>query len=144
MPFKKEQYPPYWKMFSEYIRFERAGNKCEQCGAENYKTGKKGRDGVWRDEQSIHGMNSDAGMALYGEDFDFKCSKVVLTVAHLDFTGGICQCKKLTGFKCAKPDHVLALCQSCHLAMDLPRHIANRRETFIKRKDEVRGLLAEL
>lgn len=41
MPIKKEnkdRYPKNWKKISEYIRFVRANNKCEVCGAENYKT----------------------------------------------------------------------------------------------------------
>ena len=53
MPFHKERYPPNWKEISLKIR-ERAGGRCEFCGAENYKP------------------NPVTG------------SKVVLTVAHLD------------------------------------------------------------
>ena len=67
--------------------------------------------------------------------------KVCLTVAHLDYEGGVCQCKAIYGFKCAKPSHVLALCNGCHLRMDLPMHIAKRTETLTKRKDANRGLL---
>ena len=33
-----KEYPKNWKQISEYIRFERAGNKCEWCGAKNYET----------------------------------------------------------------------------------------------------------
>lgn len=57
MPIKtenKNRYPRNWKQISEYIRFVRANNRCEFCGAENYKTN-----------------------PLTG-------SKVILTVAHLD------------------------------------------------------------
>lgn len=36
-PENKARYPSDWKQISERIRFERAGNKCEWCGAENYK-----------------------------------------------------------------------------------------------------------
>lgn len=36
-PDKKKLYPPDWKEISKRIRFERAGNKCEWCGAENHK-----------------------------------------------------------------------------------------------------------
>jgi 5-methylcytosine-specific restriction endonuclease McrA len=53
MPFRKELYPTNWKEISLRIR-ERAGWKCEFCGAENYKP---------------HPITG---------------SKVVLTVAHLD------------------------------------------------------------
>ena len=71
-------------------------------------------------------------------------SKVVLTVAHLDDADGVCKCKASTGRKCAIPEHVLALCQACHLRMDMPKHIENRRKTLAVANDEKRGLLAEI
>ncbi len=40
MPIKPEnrkRYPSNWKQISEDIRFNRAGNKCEECGARNYQ-----------------------------------------------------------------------------------------------------------
>lgn len=36
-PENKKLYPENWKQISKRIRFERAKNKCEVCGAENYK-----------------------------------------------------------------------------------------------------------
>jgi hypothetical protein len=36
MPMQPEKYPPNWAEISRRIRFERAGNRCEVCGAENY------------------------------------------------------------------------------------------------------------
>ena len=53
-PENKAGYPKDWKKISERIRFERAKNCCEKCGAENYKP---------------HPITG---------------SKVILTVAHLD------------------------------------------------------------
>lgn len=142
MPIKDATiYPPYWKQFSEYIRFERAGNQCEECGVENGKIGARGRDGIFLTENEVHGLNSDVGLALFGDDFNWKFTKIVLTVAHLDHEGGCCRCKEETGRKCAKPDHVLALCQRCHLTLDMPKHIANRQATLAGQKDAVRGLL---
>ena len=38
MPLDYSEYPDKWKEISEYIRFERAGNKCETCGVPNYET----------------------------------------------------------------------------------------------------------
>lgn len=145
MPIKDPTiYPPYWKQFSEYIRFDRAANTCEQCGALNGFKGRKGSDGRWRSTNQIHGLNSDVGDSLYGSfhDFDGIGTRVVLTVAHLDHADGPCTCKADTGRKCARPDHVLALCQACHLSLDMPKHIENRRQTMITRKDTGRGLFA--
>jgi len=36
-PENKKRYPKDWKLRSIFIRFYRAKNKCENCGAENYK-----------------------------------------------------------------------------------------------------------
>jgi len=48
MPIKPEnrkRYPDDWKLRSYFVRFVRAGNMCEWCGARNYephpKTGSK-------------------------------------------------------------------------------------------------------
>lgn len=54
MPINYKEYHPKWSLISRLIRFFRAKNKCEWCGAENYQP------------HSITG------------------SKVVLTVAHID------------------------------------------------------------
>lgn len=53
MPINYSEYPENWHEISKFIRFERAGNCCETCGAENYK------------------LHPETG------------SKVVLTVAHI-------------------------------------------------------------
>ena len=54
MPINYKEYHPKWKLISRLIRFKRAGNKCEWCGAKNY------------------------------EPHPVTGSKVVLTVAHID------------------------------------------------------------
>ena len=69
-------------------------------------------------------------------------SVVVLTVAHLDDAEGVCDCLDRHGLKCTRSDHVLALCQACHLKLDHPKHVANRLRTLAEKKDSERGLLA--
>jgi hypothetical protein len=144
MPIKDPTiYPPYWKQFSEYIRFERAKNKCEKCDAPN---------GMWKAIWSIDGDHSvgyfeNSNDASLDEDFAFLVRKptlIVLTVAHLDNEGGVCDCKARTGLKCADPSHVLALCQACHLALDLPKHIENRRITLRDQRDSRRSLFNQI
>lgn len=54
MPIDYSQYHPKWRLISKLIRVNRAQNKCEWCGADNYKP---------------HPITG---------------SKVVLTVAHID------------------------------------------------------------
>lgn len=148
--FNPKNYSPYWKQFNEFVRFERANYRCEcrgvcgrnhqgRCAAINDGIGKMGMDGIWRTETAIHNLNSSEGMRLY-PNFNFIGTKVCLTVAHLDYEGGICDCKTRYGFKCAKPTHVLALCNFCHLMLDLPHHIEKRRENLMVKKDSERML----
>jgi len=36
-PENRKRYPKDWKLRSRFVRFYRANNHCEWCGAENYK-----------------------------------------------------------------------------------------------------------
>ena len=144
MAFDKKKYPPYWKQFSEYIRFERAGGKCERCGVENgfLKIVSPYLDNGFEivspdDAAYLHEIAS----WLFDTTPVPRRSKIVLTVAHLDHAGGVCRCKKIFGFKCAKPSHVRALCQSCHLTLDRPKHLAVQAKNRVIKKDAARALL---
>ena len=107
MPIDYSRYPKSWHAFSRRIRFERAQNKCEWCGAVNH------------------------------EPHPVTGSKVVLTVAHLDGKGGVCKCEQRTGRKCARAAHVKALCQRCHLTYDAERHKFNARRTRAARAGQM-------
>jgi 5-methylcytosine-specific restriction endonuclease McrA len=37
MPIDYKEYHPKWSLISRLIRFHRANNRCEECGAPNYK-----------------------------------------------------------------------------------------------------------
>jgi 5-methylcytosine-specific restriction endonuclease McrA len=117
MPIKPEnrhRYPKNWPQIRASI-LERAGHKCEQCGAPDRTT-------IWR------GMNEDAGLwalvvedhlRLYcettgeergwawGYDREGRPVKVILTIAHLDQQP-----------ENNDPSNLKALCQRCHLAHD--------------------------
>lgn len=60
-PENRTRYPANWPAISRRIRFERARNRCEECGAENYQP----HPDTW--------------------------SKVILTVAHLNHTPEDCR-----------------------------------------------------
>jgi len=100
----KKRYPPDWKAISLRIRTERAGNKCEWCGAVN------------------------------GQPHPVTSSRVVLTVAHLgvarpDGTLG----DKHDKHDC-REDNLAALCQRCHLNYDRADHLAVARRRRLERK----------
>jgi len=83
-PENKKRYPKNWKQISEDIRFNRAGNRCEVCGAINYS---------WVNRKSREICLSDEDDAI----------RIILTVAHLDHTPENCDYSNLK-----------AMCQKCH------------------------------
>lgn len=97
MPVDWKRYPKEWKEISKRIRFERAGNQCEWCGAKN------------------HEPHPDTG------------SMVVLTVAHLgvDYLDGRKGDKH--DKHDVREENLAALCQRCHLRYDIQEHVQNRR-----------------
>jgi hypothetical protein len=124
----KAKYPDNWKEVSKYIRFERAGGRCEcmgQCGL--HKTNPGPRRCVERDR----------------EDAVWARGKVILTVAHLDAVGDVCRCEEETGLLCANPDHLKALCNRCHLRYDHAKHIKNAAATRRRKKNNLE-LFAEV
>ena len=107
MPIDYTKYPSTWHDISRRIRFERAKNKCEWCGAENYQP------------------HPETG------------SKVVLTVAHLgtqkpDGTAGD-KHDKLD----VRDENLAALCQRCHLNFDRDEHLFNSRRTRAAKRGQM-------
>ena len=134
--FDPKRYPPDWKEISHYIRFVRAGGKCEHpdCGVKHGARGARDRFGKWHDEADIHSMKSDDGFFLFGEDFDWKMTTIVLTVHHIgirkeDGSEGSTHDK----FDC-RPENLISYCQKHHLEADMPTHIANRKITLAKKR----------
>lgn len=112
MPFDRSKYPAEWDEFSRRIRFERAQQQCEctgQCGLHD------GRDLFFPEAKRCEERN--------GMPAKWASGTVVLTVAHLNYKGGPCQCDP----RCAREDHAIAACQRCHLRIDIDRHVENRK-----------------
>lgn len=108
MPILKENrklYPKNWKEISQRIRFERAQNKCEFCGVENYS------NGYWIDDRFVTIQEIfeclDNTEDIDSVPEDKKPIKIVLTVAHLDHdpTNN-------------EESNLKALCQRCHNRYD--------------------------
>ena len=97
MPIDYSEYPDNWKEISEYIRFERAGNKCETCGAENYKP---------------HPITG---------------SKVILTVAHIRHKKSDVRYNPKNYDPNDEENNLVAECQRCHLTRDAKLHARNRK-----------------
>ena len=112
MPMKRDRYPDNWEEISHYIRFVRAGGRCE--GTPDYP-----------DCRAEHGQpHPDTG------------STVIWTTAHLgtphpDGTPGDKHDKMDV-----RPENLAALCQRCHLNYDRDEHIANAAATRRQRAED--------
>ncbi len=118
MPISPERvglYPADWPVISARIR-ERAGDRCEWCGAPNLATIYYDQAGQW------HEHGSDEGMVLWRTGA--KGVRVVLTVAHLDHDPTNCDDSNLA-----------ALCQRCHLRYDTREHTRHAAETRRQRRE---------
>lgn len=119
MPIKAENkklYPKNWKEIRQKI-LERAGNKCEFCGVENYAVGYRDKDGNF--VESV-GMQQEAD-ELDGE----KLFKIILTIAHLDHNPTNCD-----------PSNLRALCQKCHNNYDAEHRKKTRRKTLEEKRGQ--------
>ena len=113
MPIDYSEYPKNW--FSE-IRpaiLKRADNKCEICGVQNHAYIHRFGKGIndwkyWPEEMESESWTIDGK----------KSTKIVLTIAHLDHDKSNHDVD-LTRLK--------ALCQKCHLQMDIHHHVRNRK-----------------
>jgi len=123
MPIDYKEYHPEWKTKIRPDILDRDNNCCKFCGVKNlsiiHRTGKGINDWVYWPE----GMESEA-WTLDG----LKSTKVVLTIAHLDHD------KTNNDY-----DNLAALCQKCHLGIDLKHHMKNARDTN-ERKKKLRRL----
>jgi hypothetical protein len=109
MPCDYKDYPSNWKILRKAI-LSRARHKCELCYAPNgflVFRFKNNHDYPWSLRKYVEGTET----------------KIVLTIHHIDFD------KKNSNLL-----NLIALCQRCHLKLDMQRHVTNRRK-----KHEVMG-----
>lgn len=118
MPLDYKEYHPEWKTKIRPDILYRDDNKCKFCGVENGEIIHRYGKGVNDWEYWPHGMESEA-WTLDGK----KSTKIVLTIAHLD------QDKTNNDY-----ENLAAVCQKCHLGIDLKHHMANARQTRERRK----------
>ena len=116
MPCNYKEYHPEWKRISRGV-IKAAGNRCALCYAPN---------GV-RIVRNTPGGRYPWRLYEPGEPIKTpeKTTLVVLTVHHID--GNAQNNDKL---------NLLALCQRCHLKLDMQRHVSNRRKN--KQQEEMK------
>lgn len=105
MPIDYNRYPKNWKSEIRPRILERANNKCEQCGLDNYQIVYRGKkDGKLNWYKSYEDALSECGILAFKEPV-----KVVLTIAHLDHD---------ETNENVKDERLMAMCQLCHLRYD--------------------------
>lgn len=109
-PENKKLYPKNWKQIRKDI-LQRANNRCEFCGVENYAEGYRDKDGNFIISEGVQ-QEADT---IDGE----KIIRIVLTVAHLDHDP-----------QNNDYNNLRALCQRCHLRHDIEQH----RQSWIRNK----------
>lgn len=144
MPMDKSRYPADWKAISKRIRFERAGGKCEQCGAPNGQLIIRSDIDpayyiIWNEVDFVYTWPDGRWMKAseVPEEYDItkeRYTRVWLTVHHI----GIDKPDRTPGDPEDKLDNreenLAALCQRCHLEADQPLHIRNRKATWRRKR----------
>lgn len=135
MPVDKSKYPDNWAEISEHIRFERAGGKCEWCGAPHGKlilrSTKDAEQYLVLEDDGIYYHPDHGAVRLSeqgGEYIDAKHVKVILTTAHLDHDTAN-----------NDPSNLAALCQLHHLRHDAKYHARNAARTRRKKHEAETG-----
>lgn len=132
MPIKYSHYPINWKTEIRPEILNRAKNRCEKCGLNNYVIGYRDKEGhfyTWEYiETELEKHGNDLFYDVLANNIDSRgiakrATKIILTIAHLDHD-----------IENNEHSNLMALCQKCHLAMDQDQHRINSRKTINKKK----------
>ncbi|MEP9401938.1 hypothetical protein [Sphingomonas sp. VNH70] len=116
MPIRPENrwlYPIDWRELSAWVRFDRAGRRCERCGRPHLTRVAHLGDGRWWDA-AAGGWRSARGRRVTLRHVPLarvRTTYVVLACAHLDHDPGN-----------NTPANLAALCQRCHMLHDAAEH----------------------
>lgn len=135
MPIDLSKYPKNWDAIRQEVR-ERAGNKCQMCGAPN-------RVAIWRERRSPRWTEAyEDARELFGPDIYRSVTK--LGTAHL----GVPKPDGSPGDKYdtldVRPENLAAYCQRCHFELDRPEIVPRRRATLnhkARRRQDAAGQL---
>ena len=121
MPCNYKEYHPKWSLISKLIRHYRAKNRCEWCKVQDLAVivRNQGSRYTYLNQEQYDQLSKDELRRIY-------CTRVVLTVAHLDHNKGNNRFHNLA-----------ALCQRCHLNHDIRHHLANRNYGRDRHKNQL-------
>lgn len=129
MPIRKEMriyYPLDWQEISQWVRFDRAGSRCESCGRPHHSRIRQLDDGRWLDEKLGYWRDDQGREAETPDIVEYARlseKRVFLAAAHLDHNPGN-----------SAPENLKALCQRCHLNHDRREHQRRIRLRVLMRR----------
>lgn len=117
MPINYKEYHPKWTLIRRLILNHRAKHCCEHCSLPNHAIIRRGRgeDVMIVDSTELQQRIASGQKKVRALKY-LRLTEVVLTIAHLDHN------KHNNRF-----NNLAALCQRCHLRIDLAHHVANRK-----------------
>lgn len=133
MPIDYSKYSADWHELSKYIRFERAGNRCEECGVPNntmiVRSSTDGERYMLYDSEADHWLVNGEPVRLSEIPAEYQgvAVKVILTVAHLDHD--------VTN---NDHDNLKSMCQRCHNRYDAPMRKVHAKATRADKKTQAR------
>jgi hypothetical protein len=136
MPVDRKRYSDDWEAVSQYIRFERAGSRCEWPGC----TARHGEVGYWQNERFIAVHDGGEAMTLANEQ-GVQMVRVCLTTAHLPIDANGIPCDVHDKKDCSE-FRLLALCNRHHLRLDAQEHATNAARTRRARHEALNPILA--
>lgn len=121
MPIDLKKYPKNWNAIRREVR-ERAGNKCQVCGAPN-------RVAIWREKRTSRWTEDyEDARECFGPEIYRSVTK--LGTAHL----GVPRADGSPGDKYdtldVRPENLMCMCVRCHLEFDRPEIVPRRRATL--------------
>lgn len=106
MPCNYKNYSKDWKSISKQV-IKEAGERCELCYAPN-------KEFISRNKKEAYPWRLT--------NLEEKAVQVILTVHHID-----------SDKKNDSRRNLIALCQRCHLRLDLHKHVENAKETRLNK-----------
>lgn len=136
MPIDYSHYPPNWLTEIRPRIMQRADNRCEKCGVKHDSIIRRDPHKPW-----IFRYATEADLQMVSASVDhyrftyaaalkyFGFTRVILTIAHLDHDKENWE---------VSDDRLQALCQRCHLKLDIKHHQENRKYGRNHKRDQMK------